>query len=472
LAGPARSVWPSLAGPGLELQLRELDLRKTLWLAVLIAVLVAEGFAITHSYMWAAPLACLLVVAIAIDIPLVPFLGVALLVRVLTDASLSSPGIRTTGALNLSAAIALLLMLVAIGLVLRQRRGLLPAALALIWLGFWTAITVKAQGAGTETIREGVRETSIIAVALIVYNARRAISVATAVRIVQLAGVVAAIVALQQLATHGGLLINGDMRSNGTFVHPDGAAMFFAIAAVGSLWRYVDAGRGRLDALAAAIFAAATISTFSLTGLATLMLMLMIFGALRPGSFQVKFRAFAIPIVVLAVFLATPLGSERISEQSSTELTTAHKNGSENTSLAWRFYKWGLLLDEWERAPFLGKGLGTTVALEGTIKNERIEKVPHNEYLRYLLETGAIGLALLLAALVVLIRRLAVRRGAAGPAGAAALGIAIVTGCLLDAVADNTVLYTTTGYAVAIIVAAVLALPPAAARRSPAPRGA
>ncbi len=469
MAGPARSAWPTLAGPGLELPLREFDLRKALWLAGLIAVLVAEGFALTHSYMWAAPLACLLVVAIAIDIPLVPFLGVALLVRVLTDASLSSPGIRHTGALNLSAAIALLFVLVAIGLALRQRRGLLPAALALLWLGFWTAITVKAQGASTETIREGVRETSIIAVALIVYNARKAIGVATAARIVQFAGVVAAIVALQQLATHSGLLINGDLRSNGTFVHPDGAAMFFAIATVASLWRYVDAGRGRLDALLAAIFAAATISTFSLTGLAALVLMLMTFGVLRPGSFQVKFRAFAIPIVILAAFLATPLGSERISEQSSTELT-ATRRSAEDTSLAWRFYKWGLLLDEWEQAPFLGKGLGTTVALEGTIKNEKIEKVPHNEYLRYLLETGVIGLALLLAALVVLIRRLAARRTAAGPAGAAALGIAVVAGCLLDAVADNTVLYTTTGYAVAIIVAAVLALRPAAARRSPAPR--
>jgi O-antigen ligase len=465
-----RSAWPSLAGPGLELPLREFDLRKALWLAALIAVLIAEGFAITHSYMWGAPLACLLVVAIAIDIPLVPFLGLALLVRVLTDASLSSPGIRHTGALNLSAAIALLFILVAIGLVLRQRRGLLPAALALLWLGFWTAITVKAQGASTETIREGVRETSIVAVALIVYNSRRAISIATAVRIVQFAGVLAAIVALQQLATHSGLLIEGEIRSNGTFVHPDGAAMFFAIGTVASLWRYLDAGRRRLDALLAAIFAAATISTFSLTGLAALVLMLMTLGALRPGSFKVKFSAFAIPIVILAAFLATPLGSERIAEQSSTELTTAHKNGAENTSLAWRFYKWGLLLEEWEQAPFLGKGLGTTVALEGTIKNEKIEKVPHNEYLRYLLETGVIGLALLLAALVVLIRRLAIRRTAAGPAGAAALGIAIIAGCLLDAAADNTILYTTTGYAVAIIVAAVLALRPAPASRSLIPQ--
>jgi O-antigen ligase len=458
LPGPARSAWPSLAGPGLELQLREFDLRRVLWLAALIAALIAEGFAITHSYMWAAPLACLLVVAIAIDIPLVPFLGVALLVRVVTDASLSSPGIRHTGALNLSAAIALLFILVAVGLLLRQRRGLLPATLALLWLGFWTAITVKAQGASTETIREGVRETSIVAVALIVYNARPAIGVATAVRIVQFAGVAAAIVALQQLATHSGLLINGDIRSNGTFVHPDGAAMFFAIGAVASLWRYVDGGRRRLDALLAVIFTAATISTFSLTGLAALVLMLMAFGTLRPGSPKVKVAAFAIPIVVLAAFLATPLGSERISEQSSTELTTAHKNGAESTSLAWRFYKWGLLLDEWEQAPFLGKGLGTTVALEGTIKNERVEKVPHNEYLRYLLETGLIGLALLLAALGLLIKRLASHR-AAGPAGAAALGIAIVLGCMLDGAADNTILYTTTGYAVAIIVAAVLATP-------------
>ncbi len=85
--------------------------------------------------------------------------------------------------------------------------------------------------------------------------------------------------------------------------------------------------------------------------------------------------------------------------------------------------------------------------------------MPHNEYLRYLVETGAVGLAILLFGAVLLIRRLAWRRGLPGMPGAGALGIAIVVGCMVNAAADNTLQYTTTGYAAALILAAILCAP-------------
>ncbi len=451
----------------LSLPIRRLQPRAALLIVGLLAALVLEGVAAAGSMMLAAPLVAAVVIAVAIEIPLVPLIGGTLVVRILTDASLSSPGIRNTGSLNLSALIALLFLLVAIGLLIRRRGGLTVALVCALWIAVWTVVAVKYFGATTTTVREGVREISIVALGVIVYNSRGVLNLATTTRILQLAGVASALLALEQLATHGGVLIDGQIRANGTFIHPDGAAVFFAIATVASLWRYLDLGRRKLDLALTAIFGGATIATFSLAGLGGLLAMLIAFGALRPGSARTRMRAFAVAFLIIAAFLATPLGSERIANESSTNLNGSRR-AAESSSLAWRLYKWGALIEEWKEAPLMGQGLGATVTKEEAVGSTSQEKVPHNEYLRYLVETGVVGLALLLLGLFVLLRTLAARRpppddrsAAAGQAGAAALGIAVVVGCMVDALADNTFLYTTSGYAAVIVVAAVLAIPAA-----------
>ena len=436
-----------------------LDLTRVFLGALLLTALVVEGAAISHSYLWAAPLFALVVVAVAVDLPLVPFLAGVLFVRVLTDATLSSTTSRYTGALNLSAAIAILFMLVAGGLMLRRQRGAGPALLVVIGLGVWTLVAIASQGASTVTVREGVREASMLAVALIVYNAPRTFAMPVVVRILQVVGTISAIVAIEQFASGTGVMINGEIRSAGTFTHPNGASMFFSIAAAGSIWRYFDYGRGRLDLLLAALFAAATISTFSLSGLGALIAMLVVFGALRRrGSLKMMLGSYAAAALVVIAFLATPLGAERIANESETNLGAAHSEQVSTTSLGWRFYKWGLLLDEWNETPYVGHGLGYTVTREGTVENVTEGSVPHNEYLRYLVEIGIFGTALLLAAVVALLSALK-RRRRNDRSGAAILATAVVAGCLVNGLADNTFLYTTTGYAAAMVVAAALALP-------------
>jgi O-antigen ligase len=442
-----------------------LDLTRVLLGALLLTVLVVEGAAVSHSYVWAAPLLALVVVAVAVDLPLVPLLGGVLLIRVLTDATLSSTTSRLSGAFNLSAAIAILFLLIAGGLMLRRRRGAGPALLVAMWLGAWTLVAIASQGASTVTIREGVREASMLAVALIVYNAPRTFTMPVVIRILQVAGAISAVVAIEQFASGTGVMINGEIRSTGTFTHPNGASMFFSIAAAGSVWRYFDHRRSRLDLLFAFLFAAATICTFSLSGLGALIAMLVVFGALRRrGSLKLMLGSYAAAALVVIAFLATPLGAERIANESETSLGAGHSQQVSTTSLGWRFYKWGLLLDEWDENPFVGHGLGYTVTREGTIENVTEGSVPHNEYLRYLVETGIFGAALILAALGALLSALK-RRRPSDRSGAAILATAVVVGCLVNGLADNTFLYTTTGYAAAVVVAAALALPaPARAR--------
>ena len=99
---------------------------------------------------------------------------------------------------------------------------------------------IGTSGASTETLREGVREASVVALGLIVYSARGAITVPIATRLVQIAGAVPAVVAVYQLAAGTGMDVASHIRPNGTFAHPNSAAMFFAVAAIASLWRYLD----------------------------------------------------------------------------------------------------------------------------------------------------------------------------------------------------------------------------------------
>jgi O-antigen ligase len=160
--------------------------------------------------------------------------------------------------------------------------------------------------------------------------------------------------------------------------------------------------------------------------------------------------------LIIIAFLATPLGAERIANESSTQLSSARAHLTASTSLGWRFYKWTTLIPEWERDPIFGQGLGATITATGTSESVTAGRVPHNEYVRYLVETGVVGLAILLWATVLLIRGLARRRRTPGTLTAGTLGIAIVAGCLFNALGDNTFIYSTTDYAAALIVMAVL----------------
>jgi O-antigen ligase len=399
-----------------------------------------------------------------LDLLLVSFLGAMLLIRVLTD-DLSGPDTQNSGSLNLSGAIAVLLILVAAGLLLGRHRGVRATILAGLGLCLWTAIAVNTNGASTETLREGVREASVIALAVIVYNARGAVTVPIATRLVQLVGLTPALIAVYQLATHTGRDVAGEFRSYGTFAHPDSAAMFFAIAAAISLWRYLDDGRHRLDALLTVLFVTALLTTLSLDGLVTLIAMLIAYGALRHGSLRERLIPCAIAGIVALTFFATPLGTQRVANESSTSLTTA-EHGEANSSLAWRLNKWKTLIPEWERSPLAGRGLGTTVTGRRSLGNEFAGEAPHNEYVRYLVETGIVGLAFLLWALAILILRLIHKRCIPGELeadtrNAATLAIVIVIGCLVNALAENTLLNSPTCYAVVLIVFAVLSpIPP------------
>jgi O-antigen ligase len=174
---------------------------------------------------------------------------------------------------------------------------------------------------------------------------------------------------------------------------------------------------------------------------------------------------------VILVFFATPLGAQRVAGETSTSLAAAER-GETTSTLDTRLYRWKTLLPEWEGSPVFGRGIGTTTTTESTATNRLNFLLPHNEYLRYLVETGVVGLAILLAGLALLLRSLIRRRRtpgtlATGTLNAPALALAIVAGCLVNSLAENTLLNSPICYAAALILAAVLALPSIEVRRAP-----
>src|SRR3984957_15103230 len=66
-------------------------------------------------------------------IGLAPFLGLVRFIRVLTD-SLSPSNSRHSGSLNLSGSIAVLLIVVAVGILLARRQATRPTLIAALWL--------------------------------------------------------------------------------------------------------------------------------------------------------------------------------------------------------------------------------------------------------------------------------------------------------------------------------------------------
>ncbi len=121
---------------------------------------------------------------------------------------------------------------------------------------------------------------------------------------------------------------------------------------------------------------------------------------------------------------------------------------------------------EWERAPFFGQGLGATVTAEGGTQRLIAARQPHNEYVRYPWRraSSACHAALRGGAAHALARCTPARPGAARYRHP---GDAILIGCLVNGLGDNTLLYSTTGYAAALILAAALSVPAGAARRRP-----
>ncbi|WP_315095900.1 O-antigen ligase family protein [uncultured Cellulomonas sp.] len=305
-----------------------------------------------------------------------------------------------------------------------------PARVLAIALALFASAGAGAATYGAvATYGEAVRVLSLVAVAVITINAPGTVTFGRVTGVVQLVGIIPALVALLQFATGTGTASAGVLRSTGTLAQANSAAALFAVCTIVTFARLLAGGRHRArDAALLVVFLVVQVTTASVGGFLTVLVMMIVYLLVEAGRrmHRVVLGLLAVVVTVVAA-INSQIGATRFSEFSG---------GTEDTSLGWRYQAWAKVLAAWHEHPVFGNGLGATTS--GII----LKSIPHNEYVRMLAEVGVVGLTVLsLLALwyaVAMLRRLL----AGSPRSVCALGLAVLVGTMVNAIAANTMLYT------------------------------
>lgn len=293
--------------------------------------------------------------------------------------------------------------------------GLLFIGTSIIWLGVGRSHGTKDRASPVELALAGLVVAAVISSAGAFEPARSLVEtlrVATAfmmyavVRRVllehpeRLEAVVAAIlasaaapcaVALYQLATNSGPEIDGFRRVAGTAVHPNTLAMYLVVIVLVATALLVVPRSRAVPGLLLALGVASPILV------ATLMR-----GALLAATVGVVVIAVMTRHLLLLAYLvaaaAMALSFSTVGERFGDLDEPVRPSGATGNSLEWRLQYWEQTIPLVRESPMTGLGLG---AVEAAAEEG---KAPHSDPVRILVETGALGLVMYLAAAVRLAR--------------------------------------------------------------------
>jgi O-antigen ligase len=387
------------------------------------------------------------VVLIATPAEIVVLLG--LLGRDLADAHAD---VAVAGGLNAGAFIGVAVVAVTAARVATGRagRGAAAAAFLGLLLILWFIVGYTNFGLVAPLERELIRQLSIVAVGVLAANTARFHPRTRLVDVIVATTAVEAVVAVYQFLTGQGF--EGTNRAWGTLSHPSTAAALFTVGLALALFQYFE-GRRRRYLLVALLLAVALLATRSLGGLAQAPVTLVAYGVFA-GRLNRRVRTAALlGVAVLLLFVFTGFGSGRIQELSRTTSLSQASHGHTTNALDWRYYQWTLLLKDWKDKPVLGWGLGTT---DSYITPQ--DNIPHNDFLRLLVETGVIGFIVFGTGWFVLVRTLRQRMRIPGPARSLqAITLAVVVGLTVNSIVNNVNFMTSTMYATAALIGCALA---------------
>lgn len=356
----------------------------------------------------------------------------------------------TVGGNNATALIGLALVALGAATAIRGGRGVLLAALMLMSLAVSNSFAVMTFGAGVQA--EIVRTASIAAVLIIVLNSKTRLTLSKLTGAAQAVAVVPAAIALFQAATGTGLVVEGVVRPAGTLAHPNSAAVLFSVAALATMTRLLQQQRRSrfVDITLLVFFCAALLGTASMGGLLTFAAMTLAL-AVFANSIRTKSRLLIVGLVLgtAFAFILSPIGAERLSELDGLDLSGSHTS---QNSLEWRVGNWGRILDYWRESPVFGQGFGatTTGAMMGGY-------LPHNEYVRLLVEVGIIGCLTAAILILMLFRRISrVTDDSTRRPLTAAMALAVIVGLLVNCSGANTFLYSVPTYVAVIVIAGAI----------------
>lgn len=256
-------------------------------------------------------------------------------------------------------------------------------------------------------LREWVRQFSFVMVYLLVMQLKDKISPEEFINKLFLALILPLAVAAIQLILPPSLLpslitpttglLEGTSRISGTFAHSASFAKFVFLFISITYWKVGHAQRRWpwILLLIALVFFLTTTKSLTTLSMTVVFLLVVIIPSLK---FQTLLGGVSVLLILIALFTSTEYGQERIRSVSETPLLNPditisrsilmQEQGDESNSFNWRIKHWNDLLRDWQKAPMLGNGLGTSAYLGED------ERIAHNDYVSSLVETGMLGLVI------------------------------------------------------------------------------
>jgi O-antigen ligase len=255
----------------------------------------------------------------------------------------------------------------------------------LLLLSIWVWLAYRNFGQeGLVGVREWVRLFSIFAIYFLSLQLANLKGYKYLVASVMLSLVVPLSMALYQT-----LFSATTMRVQGTFIHPNAFALYLILCIGLTFWTLKFSVRKKPWFLLLVLELFVLWNTFSIGGAISFS----VFGIVLIIKETWKKTKYIFVIMmmfflVLSGLVLSELGKERFQELEQTpRLQEMIKEEIVTNSLSWRIVNWKKLFQEWSRRPLMGYGLDTCGKLVSPWKNEA-----HNDYIRYLVELGIIGL--------------------------------------------------------------------------------
>lgn len=251
---------------------------------------------------------------------------------------------------------------------------------------FWVWLSHHHFGfEGLGAVREWIRLFSILMIYVLSLQLARLKGYNYLVTCVMISQAIPLSVALYDI-----FLLGTESRIGATFSHPNTFALYLILCIGLTFWKIKFSAQKKAWFLLLALELFLLWNTFSIGG----SISFGVFGTLLIIKESWKRTRYVIIIVAMFIILLaglsfSDLGQRRFHEIEQTP--TLHqiiKDEISTNSLSWRIVNWKNLLREWRDRPFLGYGLDTCLRFVNPWRNEA-----HNDYLRYLVEIGLLGLA-------------------------------------------------------------------------------
>jgi len=244
---------------------------------------------------------------------------------------------------------------------------------------------------GFMALREWVRLFTIFMIFLLSYNIVGKENKEKFTTMLFLSLLAPLLVGFYQLFTHTGPVIGGIRRINATFAHPNQFAFYLVLFIGLSCWKMETTG-SKFWFFLILLQIVCLLGTFSFSGF--VMGSILLYFLFLKGKPKIKFIISS--LVILCILLLTSseqfkIRLERLQKLDIYRIIEEKKTIPGAGSLAWRIVNWYTLISVWKEKPILGYGLNTSSFINPLKASRRVGYAPHNDFLRYLVETGIIG---------------------------------------------------------------------------------